>query len=110
MFGDGLRRTREPQGVLPEFGEGRRGEVFDRTDTSIGFKDDQQKTVLIDILDQKAKILTLLINKVEAGFAYDSGNILGRSVRRGCQSRQGCGVEALKITPLGDKEPAFIDD
>ena len=93
-----------------DLGDRAHGVVFDGPDADLGVEDHDQEAVLIDVVDEEAVILALLINAGEIGFADQAGDALSGGVGGGSEGTEGGGVECPGITAFGDDESAFIEN
>jgi hypothetical protein len=95
--------------LLGDLFDGGIGVVFDRSYADLRPEDDGQEAELIDVDDEHAELVPLLIDAAEVGFRHQTGDALRGGERRGGQGREGRGVELFGVARLRDQETAFID-
>ena len=90
--------------------DGLDGVIFHGADADFRFEDHDDEAVFINVDDEKAAMVALLINAVEFFFVDQTGDGLIGHERAGSKRSNGGEIEVVRLALLSDEEAALVND
>ncbi len=90
--------------------DGGGGEIFDDAHAGLGFEDHHQHAMFINVDDEQAEFVALLVNAVEIRLIDQAGDGLVGQERAGGQRGDGGQVEVMPAAVMRDEKAALVND